>query len=181
MNSVTGTALAAHLATTRETIGDYLANGVIVKLTDGKYDQDDCRVRVLRYLRARSAGRTGTGDSSLSTERAALTREQTAAAKIKNAAARGDLASLADIQQYLIGLFAVFRERILTIPGKLSDTLSMRTREEIEPVLRAELYEALDELSELDPDAIGTESEGDSGDAPGSAESTESATEPRSH
>lgn len=41
------------MAATRETVGDYLAGGVITKLPDGKFDQDACRAGVLRHLQER--------------------------------------------------------------------------------------------------------------------------------
>jgi hypothetical protein len=73
ISGVTGTALAVHLNCTRETISDYVAKGVIVKLASGKYDQDDCRNRAFDHLRDKAAGRSG-GD--LTNERALLAKEQ---------------------------------------------------------------------------------------------------------
>jgi phage terminase Nu1 subunit (DNA packaging protein) len=87
------------------------------------------------------------GVVGLATERAALAREQTAAVQIRNAAARGDLVSLTLLGKRIEAMLSVFRERVLSIPGKMADPLAMRPREEIEPLLRAELYEALAELS----------------------------------
>lgn len=47
----------------------------------------------------------------------------------------------------LKGMALTFRERCLTIPGKLAGLLEHRNRGEIEQVLRDEIYECLDELS----------------------------------
>ena len=147
---VTGIALSAHLDCARETISDYVAKGIIVKRADGKYDQTQCRHRVLKHLRDRNAGRTG---GKLSEHRSELAAEQTLAIKFKNAVLRGDYVSAGVIQRAGEKMLEVFRERILSIPGKVADTLAGRTREEVDLILREELYEALDELS--NPAAFG--------------------------
>ena len=147
---VTGIALAAHLDCARETISDYVAKGIIEKRADGKYDQTECRHRVLKHLRDRNAGRTG-GD--LSKQRSELAQEQTMAMRFKNAVLRGDYISAGVVQRAGEKMLEVFRERILSIPGKVADTLTERTRDEIDLILREELHEALDELS--NPAAFG--------------------------
>src|SRR5258706_467774 len=139
--------------------------GAITRQAPGKYDLDVVRRETFAHLRAE---RGGHGTAALSTERAALAKEQTAAVSLKNAAARGDLISLVVIQKIVIAMFVVLRERLLTIPGKISDGLAMRLREEIEPILRDEINEALDELhdptafrggkgSDRSPDVAGTQ------------------------
>src|ERR1700676_2073183 len=115
-SKVNGTALAAHLGCTRETVNDYVKRGIIAKLSDGKYDQDKCRLKVFAHLRGLSAGRTGSGDKSLSEARAELTRQQTEAVALKNAAARGELVHLATVERGATIIFAAFRERCLSIP-----------------------------------------------------------------
>jgi phage terminase Nu1 subunit (DNA packaging protein) len=147
-NEITGTALAAHLFCTRETLSDYLAKGVIAKLANGKYDQDECRGRVLAYLRDRAAGRTGAAaDASLSSERANLAREQREAVAFKNAISRGEYVVVADVRREYGGRIAVLREHILGIPGKIAHQCEMRERAGVEAVMADHLSEALDELA----------------------------------
>ena len=149
MQEVTGTALAAHLFCTRETISDYVENGVIAKLRDGKYDVDECRKRVLRHLRDKAAGRLGGAEgASLSREKALLAKEQRETASLKNAMTRGDLISIRLIIKGFTGDLTVLRERLLTIPGKVADDLEGRTRAEIEEKLIDEISEALTALSD---------------------------------
>jgi phage terminase Nu1 subunit (DNA packaging protein) len=119
-SKVNGTALAAHLGCTRETVNDYVKRGIIAKLSDGKYDQDKCRLKVFAHLRGLSAGRAGSGDKSLSEARAELARQQTEAVALKNAAARGELVHLATVERGATIIFAAFRERCLSIPGKVA-------------------------------------------------------------
>jgi len=144
VKAVTGMALAAHLDCARETISDYIAKGIIEKLPDGRYDEDDCRKRVLKHLRDRNAGRTG---GELSSQRAELAKEQVETVRIKNAALRGDLVSLEAVARQYDALLLITRENILGVPGAKADELAMRTRDEVELILRDALHEALDELS----------------------------------
>jgi phage terminase Nu1 subunit (DNA packaging protein) len=146
-SKVNGTALAAHLGCTRETVNDYVKRGIIAKLSDGMYDQDKCRLKVFAHLRGLSAGRTGSGDKSLSEARAELTRQQTEAVALKNAVTRGELVRLATVQRSAEIIFAAFRERCLSVPGKIAAICEMRSRSEVEETVRAEIYECLEELS----------------------------------
>lgn len=144
---VTATALAAHLGCSRVTIGDYVTRKIIKRVSNGKFDQDQCRLKVIAYLRDKSGGRTGSGENNLSQARAELAREQTAAVKLKNAATRGQLVPMDIVQRGAEIIFAAFRERCLSIPGKLAGICEGRSRTEIEEALRGEVYEALEELS----------------------------------
>ena len=143
-NQVTGTALAAHLFCTRETISDYVAKGVIKKLRNGKYDKDESRARVLKHLRDRSAGRTaGGGDAGLAKARAELAREQRDAVRWKNAINRGDLVSAEAVIGRLQNDFMIQRTLLLSWSGKLPHQLAGLNTAEIEAVLEREVYEVL--------------------------------------
>lgn len=144
----TGTALAAHLFCTRETLSDYVARGVVEKLPNGKYDLNACRERVMRHLRDRAAGRAGDNGDNLASARADLAREQRDAVAIKNAIARGDFVPLGAMAKKIESRNSVVRERLLVIPGKMADALAMREREEIAAALTDEIEEVLNELAE---------------------------------
>lgn len=146
-------AAAAHVFLSVTRFRELVDAGTVTKRAAGQYDLDVVRKEVLTHLRSKASGHGG-GGVGLATERAALAREQTQAVSIKNAISRGDYTSLAQIKRSVIAMFATFRERVLSIPGKIADACAMRTREEIEDILRSELYEALDELH--DPTADGT-------------------------
>jgi phage terminase Nu1 subunit (DNA packaging protein) len=141
---VSGMGLAAHMDCSSATIGDYLLKGIITKRPDGKFNQTECRHKVLRYLRDRNAGRTG-GD--LSKRKSEMAEEQTLALRFKNAVMRGDYVSIALIEKAGEKMLMVFRERILSIPGKIADAMDGRSRDERETIIRDELFEALDELA----------------------------------
>ena len=137
--NVTSTALAAHLTCSRETIASYCADGTIERLPSGQYDQDQCRARLLQHLRNRAAGRAGHAGGDLAAERAKLARAQTQAAEFKNGIANGTYVKVAAVAAIVTADYAVIRERLLTIPGAISDALEGRSREEREEVLREEI------------------------------------------
>ncbi len=156
MASVTATGLAAHLSCTRETVSDYVAAGVIEKLRDGRFDQDACRAKVLRHLRARAAGRSGSGGADLSHERALLAKEQRESAVIKNSLARGELVLVRDVRRIVENEYGTIREGVLAMPGGHSDALADAARNAVsladatstvEAMLRDAIHEALDGLS----------------------------------
>jgi phage terminase Nu1 subunit (DNA packaging protein) len=147
--------IAAHLNCDVATIRAYVANGTITKLPDGKYDETDCRNRAFEMLRNKAAGRAGTPEGTgLTTERALLAKEQRESISLKNQISRGDLVSLDIVKRVWAVILAVIRERLLSIPGKLADALAMRTREEIELILRGEIVETLNELHDPTDDAF---------------------------
>jgi phage terminase Nu1 subunit (DNA packaging protein) len=105
-------------------------------------------VKALIEHAAKPDGRRGHGDEArLAAERARLAREQTEAVALKNAATRGDMIPVAVVKRSAGIIIAAFRERCLSIPGKIATACEMRSRGEIEEIVRGEIYEALDELS----------------------------------
>src|SRR6516164_4218264 len=105
-------------------------------------------VNALVAYQTKPDGRHGRGDEArLAAERARLAREQTEAVALKNAATRGDLIPVAVVKRSAGIIITAFRERCLSIPGKIAASCEMRTRGEIEEIVRGEVYEALEELS----------------------------------
>jgi phage terminase Nu1 subunit (DNA packaging protein) len=97
---------------------------------------------------AKPDGRHGNGDvARLAAARTELAREQAEAARLKNALARGELVRMSVVERGATIIFAAFRERCLSIPGKIAAICEARSRSEIEETVRGEIYEALDELS----------------------------------
>jgi phage terminase Nu1 subunit (DNA packaging protein) len=119
-------------------------------------------VNALVAYQTKPDGRHGKGDEArLAAERARLAREQTEAVALKNAATRGDLIPVAVVKRSAGIIISAFRERCLSIPGKIAASCEMRSRGEIEEIVRGEVYEALEELSRpilVDPPAhVGNE------------------------
>ena len=147
MTKYVSATLGAHLGCSRVTINEYVARKVFSRGENGLFDEDDCRLKAFAYLRDKAGGRSGAGDRNLAEVRAELTREQTAVVAMKNAITRGDFVPLAIVRRNLETVLTTVRERVLSIPGKSALACEMRSRGEIEEIMRGELHEALDELS----------------------------------
>lgn len=125
---------------------ELVSAGVITKAERGAYDLNVVREQYIKNIRKKASNRTGDADG-LTEARAELTREQAEGHKLKNAIARGEYVPLALILRGVETILATFRERCLAIPGKTALSCEMRARGEVEEIIRAEIYEALDELS----------------------------------
>jgi phage terminase Nu1 subunit (DNA packaging protein) len=125
-----------------------LKRGVVAKKPRGQYDVQEVARALIKNGQAAKGGH---GDYVskvvLSEARAALTREQAIAVRMKNAVMRRGYAPLSVIQRQAEIIFTAFRERILGIPGKIASMCEMRSRIEVEEVVRSECYEAIEELS----------------------------------
>ncbi|WP_143199673.1 hypothetical protein [Bradyrhizobium sp. NAS80.1] len=113
-------------------------------------------VKALIAYEAKQDGRRGKGDEArLAAERARLAREQADAVALKNASARRENVPMALVQKAVEIVFMTFRERCLSIPGKVAMSCEMRPRAEVEEIVRGEIHEVLEELSRpilpLDP------------------------------
>jgi hypothetical protein len=142
-------------------------------------EMKQARYKLSTIMKALEAPRPSGGKSQeagLTEARAELAREQAASVALKNAVARGEFVSLAGVRREVETMLATFRERVLSIPGKVAASCEMRSRGEVEEIVRDELYEALDELSR--PVAGG--SGDDQGNAGGSADGNEAAPEAES-
>jgi phage terminase Nu1 subunit (DNA packaging protein) len=136
----------------RTTFHDAVRRGVIARKPRGEHD---VREVARALIKDRQATKGGHGDLAaklkLSEARTALAREQTAALKLKNAVARREYVSLAIVRREVETMFAMLRERLLSIPGKIVASCEMRERRDVAQIMRDEVYELLDELSKPIP------------------------------
>ena len=137
---------AAHIFLSVVRFQEFVAKGVITRAERGAYDLGVVREEYIKHIRKKASNRPGDG-AGLTEARAELAREQSAALALKNAVARGEYVPLEMIMRGVDMIHATFRERCLAIPGKIATGCEMRTRGEVEDLIRAEIYEALDELS----------------------------------
>jgi phage terminase Nu1 subunit (DNA packaging protein) len=147
---------ATHIDLGTRNFIDLVDRGIIPRAATASYSLDECRTLYIRHLRGMASGH---GDmaagASLSSERALLAKEQREGVSLKNAISRGDYVPLAIVIRKLEATFAVFRELLLTLPGKMGDACEMRVRDEIEQLLLAEIIEILNELH--DPASYGSD------------------------
>jgi phage terminase Nu1 subunit (DNA packaging protein) len=133
---------------TRQTVHAWQKRGVIRKPPRRGYDLREIAQAIVADWIALKGSRGGySSEASLSAARAELAREQTIAMQLKNAVARDEYVRLSLIQRSAETIFTTFRERALSIPGKIAAFCEGRSRAEIEEIVRGEVYECLDELS----------------------------------
>jgi phage terminase Nu1 subunit (DNA packaging protein) len=144
-------------------------NVIVRKARDAGYDLDEVILDYIRHLRKVASGRGADNELDLAGERAKLAREQTEGISLKNAIARGEYVLMGEVIRQVEGSFVVVRQRMLSIPGKMSDSLrNQDDRELINTALLEEITEALNELSE--PSRIAERAGGNAGgDVGGSA------------
>jgi phage terminase Nu1 subunit (DNA packaging protein) len=148
-----------------ETFHDAVRRGIIPKQPRAGYDEQAVARVLIKDAQARKGGHGDLASAvGLSEARAALAREQTQAVALKNAVARGEYAPLTVIRREIETVFTEFRERILSIPGKIAAICEMRSRIEVEEIVRDECYEALEELSRPILPADGTNDHSDHDD-----------------
>jgi phage terminase Nu1 subunit (DNA packaging protein) len=143
-------AMADHVDCTTESLRQYVSKKITKPLADGSYDLDKTRVDVIRYLRNKASGRRTADGDDLSVERARLAREQTIAAKLKNAVAAGQFVPVQVIESVFETSNLVVREQMLSLPSIAGEIHAMvrPSISDISEVIRKNVYEALTELAD---------------------------------
>lgn len=137
---------ASHIFLSVARFHELLSQGAITSAARGAYDLNVVREEYIRHIRAQASGH-GRDGAGLAAARAELLRERTAAAALKNAITRGEYVSVAIVRREVETMLVAFRERVLSMPGKIATSCEMLSRIEVEEIVRHECYEALEELS----------------------------------
>lgn len=124
--------------------------GVIPKAERGRYELAPAVQGYIRFLQERSI-RSDSSPIDYHNEKARLTMLQADTAEIELAKARGDVASVAQIERNLSGLFAEVRTNIRNIPDRVvSSLIGMTDEREFKVILSSEIDLALNALVESD-------------------------------
>jgi hypothetical protein len=127
-----------------------VAEGVIPRAKRQGYNLSAVRRAYLKHLRRSVAEHDETAGSSLTSERAALTRELRESVALKNAVSRGEYAPRDVIRTLLATSFATLRGRALAI-CKIAPAIEFKARDEVETALRTEVIAALNEMCDPPP------------------------------
>jgi phage terminase Nu1 subunit (DNA packaging protein) len=139
---------AQHIFVGRRRFFELLDDGVIErKSQEDGYNLDEVRRSYILHVRQVAAGRGADSDVDLSSVRAQLTQAQTEAVLLKNSVARGEYVAVEEVVRQVQNDYAVVRQRLLSIAGKISDELAHRDREIVHSVIDREINAALEELS----------------------------------
>jgi len=133
---------------TETTFRNALKRKVFGKQKSGGYD---IKTVVRALIKDRQAAKAGHGDHAsavnLSTERAALAKEQREQIAFKNAVSRGEYVLVAGVEEELRKTVSICREIILSSPGKYAHMCEGRSLPEIEQVWASAAREVLTELA----------------------------------
>ncbi|SFJ68160.1 hypothetical protein [Methylobacterium brachiatum] len=134
---------AAHVFLAERNFYELLDRGVVERQPAGEYDLEIVREEVIRQLRAAASGREkkpGALDGEF--EKARKDKELADRTALQNAVTRGELVAIEEIGKQVEREYAVVRERLLGISGKLGADLTPEQVARIE----AEIRDALEEL-----------------------------------
>ncbi|MDE3037360.1 MAG: protoporphyrinogen oxidase [Pseudomonadota bacterium] len=128
-------------------------DNVIPKAEKGRYDLIACVQGYIKYLQDRATGRGDIEPQDTYAERARLLKAQADKTELEVKAMNGQLLATEQVELLWSGLVASFRSRLLALPVRCAQmVMSLKTYTEIEGCLRAQVFEALSELSRYDPE-----------------------------
>jgi len=129
-------------------------DGIIPKPErNGRYDLIGCVQGYIKYLQERATGRGEIEPQDTYIERARLLKAQADKTELEVKAMKGELIDADEVDTLWSGLVATFRSRLLALPARCAHlVMSLKTYPEIESALRAQVFEALSELSRHVPD-----------------------------
>lgn len=145
---VNAKSLGAILGIAERTVMDLSTKGVIVKLEKDSYDKDSSIANYINYLKETLDKNTQGRDEELKKKRADRELKE-----LKLKEEKKDLHRTEDIQLILKNMILNFRGKSLVLPFKLAPVLSLeKDVDNIEEIIRKNIHELLEELSEWDPE-----------------------------
>lgn len=131
------------LGVSRAAVGDLVNSGIVVKLGPGEYNGPETCRRYIAHLKQRQAD-----TPKLTAARVKLAEEKAKIAEMERRRLEGELVSAKQVRDAWITVISVCRTRLLAIPAKVAARVKMAgTIVEVAAIIRAEIYDALRELS----------------------------------
>jgi phage terminase Nu1 subunit (DNA packaging protein) len=122
----------------------------LVKISRGKYDLKASIQKYIEYIKEQA--QKTEEELDLTKEKTLLTRANRQKVELELQIMRGELHRSEDVRRVMNDMLGAFRARVLAIPGKVAPRLIAQTNAAvIQNIVRNEVYEALQELSEYDP------------------------------
>lgn len=151
MNGTLSTAqLADLLMITSRRVQQLTDEGVIPKVSRGKYELIPAVQGYVRFLQERTNGHNAS-PADYHAEKARLTKAQADLAELELAKARGEVAPIPDIEREWSRKFAVLRSNVMNVAQRVATQLLGETNEQrFKSVLRAELTDALERTAEAE-------------------------------
>lgn len=124
--------------------------GALVRVAHGKYDLPSSIQAYIEYLND-----TPEEELDKTREEALWTRARRKKAELELQIMKGEVHRSEDVEAVMNDMLASFRAQMLVIPGKVAPQLvAMTDAEVIKNTVKSYIYEALQELSDYDPDVF---------------------------
>ncbi|MFD2077177.1 hypothetical protein [Geobacillus jurassicus] len=122
----------------------------LVKISRGKYDLKASVQRYIAFIKEQAEKTEEELD--LTKEKTLLTRANRQKVELELQIMRGELHRSEDVRRVMNNMLSAFRARVLAIPSKTAPRLLAQTDlAVVQDIIKKEVYEALQELSEYDP------------------------------
>lgn len=132
--------------------------GVISKIERGKFNLPKAVQQYISWIKSQAAAKYEE-ELDLRKEKTLLTRAQRQKTELELQIMRGELHRSEDVQRVMNDMLGAFRARCLAIPSKAAPQIQGQTDlAVIQDVIKKEVYEALAELSEYDPEVFYSQS-----------------------
>jgi hypothetical protein len=147
-SSVTATQLGRHLDLSRQRVQQLVDEHVIARLPNGRFDQDDSRVRYLRWLREpeRRSARTQADAEHV--------RAKTEMLQLRLMEKRGDLVRQSDVDALIDEIVGVTLTAMSSMPARCAPRGDFATRRCIEQVV-FEVRTEIANIAQLKADEAG--------------------------
>jgi phage terminase Nu1 subunit (DNA packaging protein) len=152
--TITSKDLASILGVTTRRIRQLTQEGVFPRVARGKYVLGEAMRAYISHLQTK-AKEAVVDPKDLKKELTRLRRAQADKTELEVKEYRGELHRAEDVEDVWTEMLSNFRARALAVPTKLApQILGIEDLKEMQKALKDAVYEALQELSEYDPDRI---------------------------
>lgn len=144
---------------TERHVRNIVAEGVIGRVSHGRYDLIDTVSRYITFLKMASDGLDAESvEESLDYEKWLHEKAKREKAEIELAHIKREVHKSDEVEKVLNHMVMAFRSKMLSLPSKLALQLTtMNDANQIEALLERDVHQALKELSEYDPSMFFTE------------------------
>lgn len=150
---VSSTVLANAFGLTNRRIRQLAEEGVIKKVSHGRYNFVESVQKYIIYLRTNTELKETKTEEEVNydKEHALLEKAKREKAELELKVMRGELHLAEDVEQVMNDMLANFRGKILSMPSKLSPMLVARDNvNNIQDIIEKNCFEVLDELKDYD-------------------------------
>jgi phage terminase Nu1 subunit (DNA packaging protein) len=124
-------------------------DGIIIRVSQGKYDLP---MSIQKYIDTIKDQSQSAEELDLNREKTLLTRANRQKAEMELKIMRGELHRSEDVESVMNSMLSSFRAQMLVLPGKVAPlVLGQKKIEVVKNTIKKYVYEALQELSDYDP------------------------------